>query len=891
MNENKIKILLVDSDLSFLNNVKNKIKTDYNDNLEALIFNQDIGEIEDTDIGQSFIYYILKNRNKNIADVIFCSNNLKTKIVKIIKDTSDIKSRPPIVIITDKHIKKYQLLIDSITAGAKGYIQKNNIDFFIKELLLTSIRVSNENQTIKTHKIIAEVSRKYSRDDVITDINDLAQHFVEVFNEYYPYNTIIIRKYENDSLTLISSNISDKNLEKSIQKLNIEDTPILKQLMADKDGVIPNIDLKDLTDKNIQEAVSKLKIQKGVMIRIGERAMPLASISIFSHEPKRVFNQENIDNFKLTIDSIDRTWQLIHTNTIRKEALEFIKEITNETDSSKIWKLLGEIIHKHYNKDSQKTTTIIKLFNPLNNSLDYEYCHGERCENSTISIDDADISAWVFRNRLFCIVNKRSFTNDKKLTNEFKTSLTKNYIDKDINIEYKSLNREYKSQLCIPIISENESIGVLDLHSPQYYAYPKKKVQESIIIKEQIEYLIQITTSRIKNIEQNKFMDKILIAISQSRYEQRFKEASKFLANFSDYYTFSIILKNRDKLKVKYFSFNPSLKYKKEWKVTQRELEEVINNKNNAIKSFIKENTENKYIYDSSKVKNFCTIPSLDSKSQFISKLIFKGELLGVVNFSFNRINPLNNQQINILEKFIAWLGRDIQENIEREKIKFINKKDSIDSIFRNLNHLMNTPISLARSQIEIVKTMLSDKNLSDNKIDDRLDRSREILETISNYPKRYISSSIYSYKTIKEAYDSVYEDLKYKRAEKSHIELIDKIEYIKIPPKLTSSLYLIIFHPLLNALEEDSVTKIEVIGKKEDNIISITISDNGAGFKHQDIEANKTTKSDGGGFGLYYIKQLIEFELDGKLNIDSNTNGANITIKFELREENSNEF
>jgi len=885
-----IKVLLVDDDNGFLNTIQKKFKlNDYGENIDICLFGQDQGDIIDEDVGRSFISYLHENKDKFIADVIFCDYDLAKGVTatRVLKIAKNIISIPPIVVMTANKNSLQQEAVDSINAGARGYIIKtfdgassgSGNDYFIQEMTISAMSVNQEHKRNTIQTIITEISKNTN----MNSIKSLADSFIESFQRNYPYFTVFIRMVNNQKLKLMASTIKDTKFINAIECLDRSEVEVLFNLIESDKGVIINNNFDNI-DLNLGEEykifLDKLNFKKAIFIRIGSKAQPLGTISIYSSDVNRNFNEKQSQDFQLATQTIVRDWRLLDEKRKHKDIIEFIDAIAEEENEDKIWDKLCNLVHEHFNQNSNQNQTTIKISKVGSSILDRIYCKGTSCScngDDLTNIYDETISSWVYRNNHHFQIQKDDLMINSKLKT-LKQSIKDNLNKKfgDGNIEFKMTNEKIISELCLPISSNGEVYAVINLESNLNNIYDKE-------VRESIERLIKISAKRINNIRQNRFMKQLIQAISRETYKQRFEESVEFLQDFIGYRFFSVVIKEKNRLILEEFNF-PKEKNSDKQNLFAIDVENLLNEEKSATKKFLEGKEDFLYIYDGTYLEDFVKAidnNKIQSKSQFLARLKSGNDTIGVISFNFSRTNPLNKHKQELLKGFIRWFNREINENRIYEKINkrvaYFEKKGSMDWFFRNLSHMIGGENSKAKADLTMMK--LSYKRKDEEKFLIKLEKVQRYLGSIANFPKRFISSAEYDFSTIAGAYESVISDLEMRQIGKT---IETSLEDIDIQSSHTSMLYLLLFHPILNALEENSVTVINISAKVDNNIAIIEIRDNGKGFPNLNLvfEKNATTKSSGGGFGLAFIKPLIENELQGEIEA-YNDNGAVIIIKI----------
>lgn len=98
--------------------------------------------------------------------------------------------------------------------------------------------------------------------------------------------------------------------------------------------------------------------------------------------------------------------------------------------------------------------------------------------------------------------------------------------------------------------------------------------------------------------------------------------------------------------------------------------------------------------------------------------------------------------------------------------------------------------------------------------------------------------------------------------------------------------------HAIINQREKKIIKngKIKINIKNVDKYVLIELEDNGGGMPEEHIEnlfdPYFTTKKDGHGIGLYMAKLIIEDKMNGKISIENINEGAKVSIKLEVYDE-----
>jgi hypothetical protein len=264
-------------------------------------------------------------------------------------------------------------------------------------------------------------------------------------------------------------------------------------------------------------------------------------------------------------------------------------------------------------------------------------------------------------------------------------------------------------------------------------------------------------------------------------------------------------------------------------------------------------------------------------------------------------IPPENIRYIMILKNEIFSF---LEKNYENYSFKLWLENEKIDEFYGYLFHRVRRNIINPLQQRKILmKNGTEDLSIKENleKIDDKL---KSYVKFLSKFKEYKICSIKFS-----SVFDSVVKDYQkiYKATNKKTIYTNDigsRELLIKIPDPLESQLdeqmvfenlsNVFLGNLLENAFSDNAgkATQVEINAFLKDNLLQITIKDNGVGIKNiPGVLSNSVSSQFGLGLGLKIIRDTIEVLLDGNFSLSSLEDGIEgvlARIKIPIQKEES---
>jgi signal transduction histidine kinase len=232
----------------------------------------------------------------------------------------------------------------------------------------------------------------------------------------------------------------------------------------------------------------------------------------------------------------------------------------------------------------------------------------------------------------------------------------------------------------------------------------------------------------------------------------------------------------------------------------------------------------------------------------------------------------------------------------ERDRLLFEqSKRAEMGEMIGNIAHQWRQPLAIVNTILAILKEknsagMLSKEEISTriNKMEKRVVYMSDTIEDFMDYYKPNKEKSKFSvYRALKKALEITNHT---KESEKIEIKVDadDKLciyglmnEFVQVIVSILSNIYDI------KEIRNLAKIRIEIVLKKEDNDVILSISDNAGGIDDKILSKifnpYFTTKhqSIGTGLGLHIAKMIIEDNMNGLLNAKNNKHGATFIIRM----------
>ena len=285
---------------------------------------------------------------------------------------------------------------------------------------------------------------------------------------------------------------------------------------------------------------------------------------------------------------------------------------------------------------------------------------------------------------------------------------------------------------------------------------------------------------------------------------------------------------------------------------------------------------------------------SLTYKQVYDYNLFFKVSIIMSLVLLFFIIRHYNIKNLN------KELTKRVEEEVEisREKDKMIfqqSKLVAMGEMIENIAHQWRQPLSQINSAVLVLDDVLSDHNIQDNRVENRLLEIESLTMYMSNtitdfrnfYDSDKTQQSFILNKIIDDAVNIIKGTLKYHSIS---VKSTYEKEYMCFGyPNELQQVLVIIFNNAKDALVLASISNSEISIElaKEDGYNIIKICDNAGGVDTNIVEKifepYFTTKhqSQGTGLGLYIAKVIVEESLNGELSMSNEKNGACFKIKL----------
>jgi signal transduction histidine kinase len=252
-----------------------------------------------------------------------------------------------------------------------------------------------------------------------------------------------------------------------------------------------------------------------------------------------------------------------------------------------------------------------------------------------------------------------------------------------------------------------------------------------------------------------------------------------------------------------------------------------------------------------------------------------RGKILGVLSVFRQSKRPYSEEDISLLDSVADQIGTAIENarlRLDNEQLLIVEERNRLarelhDAVTQSLYSLTlyaETSLRFSRSnQLALAGEYME-------QVAETAQQALREMRLLLHNLRPSILEQVGLVKAIKQRFDAV--------EKRVGVEVDYQVQgKIDLPPRVEEALYQIVQEALNNALKHAAATEIRLLLCQQEDSVSLTVSDNGKGFKL--IELNE-----GGGLGLTSMRERVD-SLGGNLNIDTKIGGGSrIQVKLDLK-------
>jgi len=276
-----------------------------------------------------------------------------------------------------------------------------------------------------------------------------------------------------------------------------------------------------------------------------------------------------------------------------------------------------------------------------------------------------------------------------------------------------------------------------------------------------------------------------------------------------------------------------------------------------------------------------------------ISDINTIGSIYNSYTINHKKLHKIKNRYYNIDVRNISGdmntklvLCKDTTKSILAErKLRQENKMTAIGQLSAGLAHEIRNPLGLIRNYKYVISDYATDE-MSHHAVEiigNSVDRINDLIDNLLKFSR--LSNDQSAWFSINNTINNILL-LEDKKADAASIDIS---VMVNVPDKIYSSEEIIriaLFNLINNAIEAlsryetDIQKEILVYVTKDGNNLKISVSDNGAGIKDENLEnifnPFFTTKDNGTGLGLYIVSTELE-KISGSITVSSHENSETI--------------
>ena len=256
----------------------------------------------------------------------------------------------------------------------------------------------------------------------------------------------------------------------------------------------------------------------------------------------------------------------------------------------------------------------------------------------------------------------------------------------------------------------------------------------------------------------------------------------------------------------------------------------------------------------------------------------------------------------NDLEELNKTLESKVEEEVEKnrkqqEAMMRNSRLAEMGEILNSVAHQWRQPLSRINSNIAVLNAMLVNRKIDEDtfnaKIENIKKNTKYMSDTIEDFSRYFHPNKKKNHCLLYDLMEQTLELIE-SRTQRVNITMSckERVELFTYENEFQQVLLIILNNALdnfeLQSVENPTIN-INAVPDRENNMVSLTIQDNGGGVKAKEIgrifEPYYTTKfaNSGTGLGLYVAKMLIENSMHGRLNVENINGGACFTIVIPL--------
>lgn len=453
--------------------------------------------------------------------------------------------------------------------------------------------------------------------------------------------------------------------------------------------------------------------------------------------------------------------------------------------------------------------------------------------------------------------------------------------------KYVKIDKNIKSELAVPLILEDEVIGVVNVDSTRASAFTNEDMEMLFTLASQSAKVIQnaqLYETLKKKVEELSALFEIgKIITGTLNLEKVLEIIVEKVSSLMNTKVSSLMLldSDKDELVIKaVFGGSPDYAAKPNLTIENSLIGQVVKTKKPLMVLDVRKEKTYRYL-DLAKKMNLCSLLSVP--------LVVKDKVIGVINTYTNTQRKFTPDEIQLLssladQSVIAIENARLYEHMIKleEKIRESEKFGVLGEMAVEVAHEIRNPMT-------IVKMLFHSLAIPDKKdvavIESELDRMNRIVTQFLDYAKG--SKPEWQKVDINKAIENTLLLIDHRIIQQKITlkKVFAPLPLISCDPERIAQLFLNVFLNALDAMGNEE--KLEIVTKNTDGFVQIKIKDSGSGIpesiKARIFQPFVTTKPKGLGLGLAIVHRIVE-EHKGTIKVHTKLQkGTIFTISLPL--------